>query len=382
MIVSNIKVTHVITGLDTGGAETMLYRLLSAAPSAGSTAEVISLTDIGPVGRRIELLGIPVRALGMKRRVPSPSAFLRLVSWLRRSRPDVVQTWMYHADLLGGLAAFGAGRRNIVWNIRTAGVPRQNGLTIAAMRSCAALSRWLPKRIVCVAEAAKQTHIGYGYDATRMVVIPNGLDPREFRATPADTAVLKTSCGFTADDTVIGWVGRFHPDKGHDNLVKAAALVVASHPRAKFLLVGRNCDSGNATLGTWLDERGLGGRFVLFGERDDIPLCLSAMDVFCMPSSNEGFPNALAEAMAMGLPCVATKVGDAAIVTGDAAVMVAPRDERALARGLMDVLDLSPEERQQLGQRARTRVLENFSIARTVREFQTLYEDVLREAGR
>ena len=379
---STIKVTHVITGLDTGGAETMLYRLLRAASTAGCTSEVISLTDIGPVGRKIERLGIPVRALGLKRSVPSPLAFLRLASWLKRSRPDVVQTWMYHADLLGGLAASWAGRRNIVWNIRIAEVPRRNRLTIAAMRICAVLSRWLPSRIVCVAEAAKQAHLGYGYDATRMVVIPNGLDVDEFKATAADTAALKRKCGLLADDTVIGWVGRFHPDKGQDNFVKAAALVAVEHPRAKFLLIGRGCDSGNETLAAWINGRGLTERFVLLGERDDIPVCLSAMDVFCMPSSNEGFPNALAEAMAMGLPCVATTAGDAAIVTGAAAVLVAPRDERALARGLMDVLAWSPEARRQLGERARKRVAEEFSIARTERRFRNVYEDVLREAGR
>ncbi len=379
---SNIKVTHVITGLDTGGAETMLYRLLAAAGSAESKPEVISLTDIGPVGRKIAELGIPVRALGMKRRVPSPLAFLRLAFWLERSRPDVVQTWMYHADLLGGLAAYGAGRRNIVWNLRTAEALRQKGSTLAAMRICAAMSRWLPSRIVCVAEAGKQAHIAFGYDAARMVVIPNGLDADEFDASASDTAALRTKCGLTADDTVIGWVARFHPDKGHDNLVKAAALVVAAHPRAKFLLVGRGCDAGNATLRAWIDDRGLGERFVLLGQRDDVPVCLSAMDVFCMPSNTEGFPNALAEAMAMGLPSVATNVGDAAILAGDAAVLVEPRDERALARGLMDVLALSAEERRRLGQRAKTRVSVEFSIARTAGRFRTLYEDVLREAER
>lgn len=377
---SKIKVTHIITGLDTGGAETALYRLLSATDSAAISSEVISLTDIGPVGRRIERLGIPVRALGMKRGLPSPSTFLRLVSWLRRSRPDVMQSWMYHADLLGGVAAFLAGRRNIVWNIRIAEVPRQNRLTMVIMRINAVLSRALPRKIVCVAEAAKQAHIGYGYDRTRMVVIPNGLDGEEFTASTAEIAALRRQCGFSEDDTVVGGVGRFHPDKGQENFVKAAAIVVASHPRVKFVLVGRDCDAGNARLRGWLSVGGLERHFVLLGERQDIPVCLAVLNVFCMPSSNEGFPNALAEAMAMGLPCVATTAGDAAILAGDAAVLVEPRDERALARGLMDVLAWSPEKRSQLGQRARARVLSEFSIARAERSFRTLYENLVMES--
>lgn len=377
---SKIKVTHIITGLDTGGAEMALYRLLSATDSAAISSEVISLTDIGPVGRRIERLGIPVRALGMKRGLPSPSTFLRLVSWLRRSRPDVMQSWMYHADLLGGVAAFLAGQRNIVWNIRIAEVPRQNRLTMVIMRINAVLSRALPRKIVCVAEAAKQAHIGYGYDRTRMVVIPNGFDGEEFTASTAEIAALRRQCGFSEDDTVIGGVGRFHPDKGQENFVKAAAIVVASHPRVKFVLVGRDCDAGNARLRDWLSVGGLDRHFVLLGERQDIPVCLAVLDVFCMPSCNEGFPNALAEAMAMGLPCVATTAGDAAILAGDAAVLVEPRDERALARGLMDVLAWSPEKRRQLGQRARARVLNEFSIARAERSFRTLYENLAMES--
>lgn len=376
-----IKVTHIIAGLDTGGAEILVYRLLSAAPSAEFTFEVISLTDIGPVGKRMERAGIPVRALGMKRGIPSPAAFLKLVSWLRQSQPDLVQTWMYHADLLGGLAAYWAGRRNIVWNIRIAEVPRQNTLTVATMRMGAALSRWLPKRVVCVAESAKRAHIGYGYDATRMVVIPNGVNGDDFHTTTEDTAALRQHCGFSAADTVIGWVGRFHPDKGQENFVKAAAIVAASHPRAKFMLIGRGCDARNATLRQWLAVGGLEQRFVLLGERHDIPVCLGVMDVFCMPSSNEGFPNALAEAMAMGLPCVATTAGDAALVAGDTAVLVQPRDERALASGLVEVLASSHEQRRQLGQRARERVMNEFSIARTERSYRTLYEEILLESG-
>lgn len=377
-----INVTHIITGLDAGGAETTLYKLLSATDTSECTSEVISLTDIGSVGRRIEQLGVPVRALGMKRGLPSPSAFFRLVSWLRRSRSDVIQTWMYHADLLGGLSACAAGRRNVVWNIRIAEVPRQNGRTRLIMRISAALSRFLPKKIICVAEAAKQAHIGYGYDPLRMVVIPNGLTDDDFIASGEDAAALRQSWQLLPDHTVIGWVGRFHPDKGQDNLVNAAAIVVASHPEARFLLVGRGCDEHNATLRGWLAERGLAPHFVLLGERHDVRACLSAMDIFCMPSGNEGFPNALAEAMAQGLPCVATTAGDAAIVAGDTAVLVDPRDERALARGLMEVMLLSPEKRRLLGQRARTRMRDEYSIDRTRRRYAALYEEMLLESAR
>ena len=131
---------------------------------------------------------------------------------------------------------------------------------------------------------------------------------------------------------MIGSVGRFHADKGQDNFVKATAIVAQHYPAVKFLLVGRDCDVNNAQLMKWLNEKGLQARFVMLGERSDVPVCLAAMDVFCMPSRTEGFPIGLGEAMATGLPCVATNVGDTAVLTGDTAILVPPQNAQALAR--------------------------------------------------
>ncbi len=375
-----MKILHIITGLGVGGAETVLKRLIEFDIANRDNIVVVSLTSLGVIGEILHGQGLKVHALNLS---SSPLGFCtalwQLRKLIRQYQPQIVQTWMYHADLLGGLAAYLAGQRNIVWNIRIAAVPKNNKLTIAIMWVCALLSHWLPKKIVCVAEAAKGVHIGYGYDATRMVVIHNGLNFADFSASTTQIAALKQYCRFSENDTVIGWVGRFHPDKGQENFVKASAIVVASYPQAKFLLVGRNCDANNVELIAWLTERNLQQYFVLLGERSDIPVCLAVMDIFCMPSSNEGFPNALAEAMVMGLPCVATTVGDASVLAGETGVLVEPQDEHALARGLLEILALPAEQRQQMGRRAKKRVMDEFSIACTGMRFKTLYQDILLE---
>jgi glycosyltransferase involved in cell wall biosynthesis len=375
-----LKILHIITDLNVGGAETLLKRLIEFDTVNSDDVVIISLSSLGVIGEILRNQGETVHALNMSSSLLGfCTALWQLRKLIRHYQPQIVQTWMYHADLLGGLAAYLAGQRNIVWNIRIAAVPKANKLTIAIMRVSALLSHWLPKKIVCVAEAAKQVHIGYGYDAKRMVVIHNGLDFANFTASTAQIAALRQYCRFAENDVVIGWVGRFHPDKGQENFVKAAAIVVVSHPQAKFLLVGRGCDADNAQLMAWLTECNLQQHFVLLGERSDIPACLAVMTIFCMPSSNEGFPNALAEAMAMGLPCVATTAGDAAVLAGETAVLVEAEDEHALARGLLEILALPAEQRQQIGRRAKKRVMDGFSIAHTGMRFKTLYQDILLE---
>ena len=159
------RILFLTTGLYAGGAELMLLRLLSLLDRQRFTPSVISLIQLGPVGEKIEQLGIPVRSLGMQPGKPNVASIWRLVCWLRRDRPHVMQTWMYHADLLGGVAARLAGHIPIAWGIRHSD-PLTQGygpLTVHTVKLCARLSRWVPKRIVCCSEASRQAHVAFGY---------------------------------------------------------------------------------------------------------------------------------------------------------------------------------------------------------------------------
>lgn len=370
---------HVITGLSPDGAENMLKRLIESKPSSIPDTVVVSLTSLDVIGESLRVRGVNVHALRMSSVLHFPAALLQLITLIRRYRPDIIQTWMYHADLLGGLAGYLAGNRKVIWGIRIARVPKNNLRTIFVMKVCAWLSCWIPSKIVCVAESAKKEHSRYGYDVSRMVVIPNGFDFSCLTATSEERRAFRQRCCFGVNDLVIGCMGRFHPEKGQDNFVKAAAIVAHDQKDARFLLVGRGCDADNAELTGWIKTYGLQDRFVLLGERRDIPACLAAMDIYCMPSSNEGFPNSLGEAMAMGLPCVATDVGDARVLTGDTAVLVPAQDERSLAAGLLQMVDLSDEQRHQIGQRAKARVMAEFSMTRARQRFDAVYHEITSE---
>jgi glycosyltransferase involved in cell wall biosynthesis len=360
-----------------GGAENMLKRLIETDSASIPNTVVVSLRDLGVIGESLQNQGVQVHALHLL-----PTGFniipvmWRLIKLIRHLQPNIVQTWMYHADLLGGVAAYLAGCKNIAWGIRTLSLSDNSRATVLIMKICAALSCWVPKKIIFNSVLARQAHIDAGYAAKGMIVIPNGFNFTQFLATKEQRIALRLACDFKEDDLVVGCVGRFHADKGQDNFIKAAAIVVKHNPKIKFLLVGRDCDIKKTQLIDLLRIYDLLERFVLLGERNDIPDCLSAMDIFCMPSRTEAFPNGLGEAMSMGLPCVATSVGDTAVLTGDTVILVPSHNEQALAEGLLQVIDLPEKQRLQMGQVARERVINEFSIEKARARFDAVYQQI------
>ena len=178
-----MKIAHIITGLNVGGAEMMLYKVLQHSSGKEFQHEVISLTDVGLVGEKIQKLGVPVRALEM-RGFDLPIVVIRLALWLRESNPDIVQTWMYHADLVGGLATKLSFKKiPIVWGIRQSDLnPKLNKQrTILVAMVGAFLSRFIPKKIIINSMRGKKNHEAFGYQSSKMVVIPNGFDLEVFR---------------------------------------------------------------------------------------------------------------------------------------------------------------------------------------------------------
>lgn len=371
-------ILHVITGLETGGAEMALYRLIRASRGSQYGHTVIALTPGGGLYPRFVAAGIRVVELDMRR---SPlSSLLRLFRLVRAVRPDVVQTWLYHADLLGGLAARLAGNRGIIWGVRTTDVDGGCARTTTLVRKlCAWLSRSVPRRIVCVAEAARRSHALIGYDAARMVVVGNGFDLAALAAGRSRRDCLRAQHAIQPEHIVVGTLGRFNLDKDHASFVKAAGLLAAQDPRLRFLMVGQDLDSGNLELMRWIRDTGHPERFVLLGERSDAAVCLSAMDIFCLSSRTEAFPNVVGEAMALGLPCVATDVGDVAMLMADTGVLVPKGDPPALARGVMRLVGLGAGYRDQLGWRARERIRTGFTVDCMRARFERLYEEVMEE---
>jgi glycosyltransferase involved in cell wall biosynthesis len=374
-----MKILHVITGLDVGGAETTLHRLVSTMDAARFPCRVVSLVEPGEVGRRMERDGVRVDSLGMRRGMPSPAGLVRLAGMLRSWRPHLVQTWLYHADLLGlaarGLAFPLGGGPRLVWNIRCAfmDLARYRRTTAMTLRACAALSR-LPDAVVTNSGAARDFHLGLGYAPRRFEVIPNGFDAGRFRPDADARRAVRRELGLDDDRLVFGHAARFDPMKDHRTLLRAAALVMGEAPGAVLVLAGRGVDHGNAELAAWLAEAGLPPERVrLLGERADMERVMAAMDVLVSSSSGESFPNVVGEAMACAVPCVVTDVGDSAMLVADTGRVVPAGDASALARAMLDMHRLGPAGRAVLGAAARDRVVARFSPDSAARRYASLY---------
>lgn len=376
-----IRIAHVITGLDTGGAEMMLYNLLAhfrQDPAQSHT--VFSLSDIGPVGERIAALGIPVRALAMRPALPSPLAVMRLAGWLRGGRFDVVQTWLYHADLVGGLAAWLAGRVPVIWCIQNSRLDPgvESRRTIWLVRQAARLSHYLPRYIVLVAEAAREWHAGLGYAADKMIVIPNGFDLTRFQPDPAARADVRAELDLPADIPLIGMIARFEPVKDHANFVQAARALSAHNRNAHYVLVGKNVTWENDALSDWIGGGEFRRKFRLLGLRTDTARLFNALDLVTLASRSEAFPLTIGEAMACGIPAVVTNVGDAAALVGDTGRVVPSQDPHALAAAWGDLLALPPDQRRRLGMQAQRRIQAHYSLDVIGQQYRDLWEHVRR----
>ncbi len=376
-----MKVTHVITDLAPGGAEIQLYRILSAMDSGRFENEVISLTDLGGLTGRLRAKGIRVRALGMRRSVPNPLPALQLFQWIRESKAQVVQTWMYHANLIGGVAARFAGNIPVVWGIHQADLDPQwnRRLTLWVAKGAGRLAGWLPQCTVFVSKAALQLHAGFGYGAGRMEVIPNGFDLVEFQPDPAARVSLRRELDIPRDALIIGMASRFHPQKDHHNFIRAAARIKALTPKVHFVLCGRGVARDNMQLVEWIAEAGIHAQCHLLGDRRDTARLFAAMDIATSSSASEAFPLAVGEAMACGVPCVVTDVGDSAFIVGETGRVVASRDPAALAAAWRELIDAGPDTRRSLGMAARRRVQQHFGLSAIVERYQTIYTQLAGE---
>lgn len=361
-----MRVTHVITTLVSGGAERMLERLVLATQGSTLDHEVITLVGGGAVAENLAAAGVPVHSLAMRREapLPDPRALYRLATLLRRARSDVIQGWMYHANLLAGFSALLAGLPRPIWGIRTTSAPvdRERPRTVATARVAARLAFLLARGVVVNGRRARDTHVAEGYPARLFEVIPNGVDAARWRPDLAARHAVRCELGLPEELPLVGYVANIRPIKDHATFFAAARRLVDTGSRAHFLLAGVDAIPSHPILRELVATHGLGDRVHALGERADIVRLTQALDVASLTSVEESFPNVVAEAMACGVPVISTDVGDAASILGPYGQAVAVGDADGIARQWSAILGMPRDARAALGERLREHVQREFSM--------------------
>ncbi|HGK7313986.1 MULTISPECIES: glycosyltransferase family 4 protein [Aeromonas] len=364
---------HVITGLGDGGAEGVLTRLCLL--SKNLEHEVVSLIDAGKYGEVLVAAGIKVHYLKMNPARPNPLKLIKLISIIRESKPSVVQTWMYHADLLGGIAAKLAGVKRIIWGVRHSTLDKGNAKrsTIYVAWLLAKLSYFIPDKIVCCARKALEVHSDLGYDKSKLILIPNGYDLESLRHDPEAGFRIRKELCISKDSFLIGKVGRYDPFKDHSNLLKALSIIKNSGIEFTCLLVGNRLTTENKLLTKEIADLGLIDCIQLVGQRADIPAIMNALDLHVLASSSEAFPNVLAEAMACGVVCVSTDVGDAKEILNEPNLICSPKNPEMLSELIIKAKYLWANDKQrwsEFKQRNIDRIIGQYSIASMVRQYE------------
>jgi glycosyltransferase involved in cell wall biosynthesis len=375
-----VHVLHVISGLGVGGAENMLHKLLSTMDRSVE-ASVVSLKSGGAIAQRIKELGIPVHSLDLARPVASMHAVLRTWKIIREIQTDIVQGWMYHGNLVAQLAG-ALIAAPVVWNVRGAHhILREERATTAATIWLGGRLSWAPRRIIYNSEVAAQMHEKHlGYRREKRELIPNGFDTNLFAPNDEYRLNVRADLGIPPDAVAVGLVARYHSAKDPSNFVKAAAIVGKMEPHTHFIMVGSGFDESNRALLKLIDDVQL-KHIHLLGERADIPRLTASFDIATCASNIEGFPNSIGEALSCGVPCVATDVGDCRWIVGESGCLAPPRNESALAEGILKLARLSRDERRQLGIIGRNRIRELFALSDVATRYRRIYESVLSETN-
>jgi glycosyltransferase involved in cell wall biosynthesis len=371
------KIVFIITGLTTGGAEMMLLKLCSQIDKSRFSLSVISLRDSGNIGPRIEKLGIPVYSLGFRSSLLFIPLIIKLRKLLYELKPDLIQGWMYHGNLVASLFT---GKALVCWGIRS---------SLLDFNEIGGMSRWIikigkylshfPNCIIYNSNVSSRQHLEFGYFGGRAIVIPNGFDIGVMKPDENAYFLIRNEIGISGNVVLIGLVARFHPMKDHEIFLKAAELLLRELPDVYFMLVGSGVSKENAKLSDMITTLGLCDKVLLCGERSDIPKITAALDIATSCSAwGEGFANSIGEAMSCGVPCVVTDVGDSAWIVGETGRVVPPGDPNALAAAWKSLIAIGSDKRHALGLLARKRIRNNFSLDTVARQYEDIYFKLIK----
>jgi len=375
---SPVSIAFLVRSLEIGGAETQLAALAKGLDRSRFKATVFCFYATGALVRELRDAGIEVVALEKRGRWDVAHFLRRFYLQMRAVRPDVIHSFMGPPNLIATLMQPFGGRPRVVWGVRSSQMKLSDydvtwRLTFALERR---LSH-LPDAIIANSFAGRDHLIAKGFCATRLSVVPNGIDVGRYEADAEAGQALRAEWGVGEQDRLIGLVARLDTKKDHVGFLRAASILSGQRSDVRFVLIGGDGRVNRDELKAFAASvEALESKVIWAGPRHDMTAVYSALDVNCSASAyGEGFPNVVAEAMASEVPCVVTDVGDAKRIVGDTGIVTPPGEPEALAEGLQRILDLDKAQRRTLGRDCRSRISEHFSERVMLERMAAIYDD-------
>ncbi len=369
-----IRIAHISTGLDTGGAEVQLVRLLEKFDMKKFEMIVISLHEETYLADKIrDDLELPVFSLGLKK---NPLNIKNAFKILKEFNPDIIHGTMYEGGVAGTLFnKFLPKKPPVIWTVHE-GLEHYESEPI---RKQLQLKAWslisdFPDCMMYVSHLNAEQHLDWGFKNSKALVMTNGVDTQTFKPNPNARKEIRESLNIPQDAFVIGITARFHPVKNHEGFLRAAGLLSKTHPNVHYVMAGTDIDHHNNALTDIIQDNNLQDHTHLLGNREDVPDVVNAYDVASLTSLGEAFPLTLGEAMATAKPCVATNVGDNAFIIKDTGRIVPVNDDQAIADAWKELVEMDKKSFKALGQAALQRTLNKFTLKKQVQEHESLYE--------
>ena len=376
-----MRILHVINGLDDGGAEGVLYRICKYDKEHQHI--VVSMQGFGKYGALLRSQGNEVRVLNISRLKTLPKAILEFRQILKETKPDLIQTWMYHANIFAGiLTKIFYYKKPVFWNIRcTIMKLGEAGLgTYLLTYLGSLLSYFIPDSIIVCANSIKSDHKQIGYKSSKIKIIENGFDLEYFKP-PQKSQNINTN--FDARVLIVGVLGRFHPQKNHELAIKASSLAIRKGINVKLYLAGSGVTADEPVLKNLISKHSMKNFTRLFGALKDVRIFFNEIDVLLLPSQfGEGFPNVLAEAMASGIPCIATSIGDSKKIIGQSGWVVPNQKPKEIVSAFEEIIEMKKNNSWiKIKKTARKQIEKNFSISKMITSYSKCWKDIFKSAN-
>ncbi|SRR5258706_4619629 len=362
------SVLFLLRSFGVGGAERQLILLASGLQQSGYSVKIAVFYGGGPLEEEASALGVQVVDLNRKGRWDLFSFFFRLIALVKRERPDILHSYLQVPNIWAALVKLVLPHTNVVWGIRASNMDmKQYGWQWQLTDRVEALFAKIPDWIICNSQAGKHYTIMNGYPEEKMSVVPNGTDTTHFFSNPELGLKTRTQWNIKPDQKLIGMVGRLDPMKDYPNFLQAASLIIQERDDIRFVCVGGGPDKYIQEYKELACSLGLEQVLIWTGVRHDMLGILNALDIFVLSSAfGEGFSNALGEAMACGVPCVATDVGDARQLIGSLGEIVPPQDPEALRNAILALFNRLELDGTNLREEVARRINEQFNMSKLV----------------